>query len=141
MSSPLREKQKKALNDFIEFCKNQSFDNKIKNIPTEKAEHLKLVSWLNLKHLKFNHTANERKTTARQGAEFKRLGVKKGFPDISVFLSDKVLFIELKRSVKSKSVVSKEQSEWIEFFKSLSYAKAKICYGANEAIEFIKTNL
>ena len=29
-----------------------------KTIPTEKAEHLKLVSWLNLKHLKFNHTAS-----------------------------------------------------------------------------------
>lgn len=109
--------------------------------PTEKAEHLKLISWLNLKHLKFNHTANERKTTARQGAELKRLGVKKGFPDISVYLSDKVLFIELKRAVKSKSKVSPEQAEWVEFFNSKPYAKAKICYGADEAIKFIYQNL
>lgn len=112
-----------------------------KNITSEKAEHLKLVSWLNLKHLHFNHTANERKTTARQGAELKRLGVKKGFPDISIYLNDKVLFIELKRAVKSKSKVSPDQVEWIEFFNSVHYAKAKICYGANEAIEFIKANL
>lgn len=110
-------------------------------IPTEKAEHLKLVSWLNLKHLKFNHTANERKTTARQGAELKRLGVKKGFPDISVYLPDKVLFIELKRVIKSKSKVSKEQEQWIEYLNSLLYAKAKICYGADEAIKFIYENL
>lgn len=112
-----------------------------KTIPTEKAEHLKLVSWLNLKHLHFNHTANERKTTARQGAELKRLGVKKGFPDISVYLGDKVLFIELKRAVRSKSKVSKEQSEWINFLNSLPYAKAKICYGADEAIKFVIENL
>lgn len=106
-------------------------------IPTEQAEHLKLISWLNIKRLKFNHTANERKTTPRQGAELKRLGVKKGFPDISVYLGDKVLFIELKRAVKSKSKVSKEQSEWIEFLNALPYARAKICYGADEAIRFI----
>ena len=112
-----------------------------KTIPTEKAEHLKLVSWLNLKHLYFNHTANERKTTARQGAELKRLGVKKGFPDISIYLSDKVLFIELKRSSKSKSKVSKEQGEWIELLNSLPYAKARICYGADEAIKFVIENL
>ena len=137
MSSPIKEKQQKALNNFIKFCNK----DRPKTIPTEKAEHLKLVSWLNLKHLHFNHTANERKTTARQGADLKRLGVKKGFPDISVYLSDKVLFIELKRAVKSKSKVSKEQSEWIEFFNALPYAKAKICYGADEAIKFIKENI
>ena len=114
---------------------------KSKIIPSEKAEHLKLVSWLNLKRLKFNHTANERKTTIRQGADLKRLGVKKGFPDISVYLSDKVLFIELKRAVRSKSKVSKEQSEWIDYLNALPYAKAKICYGADEAIEFIRENL
>lgn len=112
-----------------------------KTIPTEKAEHLKFVYWLNLKHLHFNHTANERKTTARQGAELKRLGVKKGFPDISIYLSNKVLFIELKRAVKSKSKVSKEQSNWIEFFNTLPYAKARVCYGAEEAIKFVIENL
>lgn len=112
-----------------------------KSIPTEKAEHLKLVSWLNLKRLNFNHTANERKTTARQGANLKRLGVKKGFPDISIYLSDKVLFVELKRAVKSKSKVSKEQLDWIELLNSLPYAKSKICYGADEAIKFIIDNL
>ena len=114
---------------------------KSKIIPSEKAEHLKLVSWLNLKHLKFNHTANERKTTLRQGAELKRLGVKKGFPDISIYLSDNALFIELKRALKSKSKVSKEQSEWVEFLNSLPYVKAKICFGADEAIKFIRENL
>ena len=74
-------------------------------------------------------------------SEAKRLGVKKGFPDISVYLSDKVLFIELKRAVKSKSKVSKEQEQWIEFLNSLPYAKAKICYGADDAIKFIYENL
>ena len=160
MSSPYKERQNKATQDFLKAifgddsdmnslmdsnakAKALKSDRKaiLRACPSEKAEHLKLVSWLRIKRLKFNHTANERKTTARQGAELKRLGVSKGFPDISIYLGDKVLFVELKRAVKSKSKVSKEQSSWIEFFNTLPYAKAKICYGADEAIEFVKENI
>ena len=58
-----------------------------------------------------------------------------------IFLPNRTLFIEMKRSDKRLSRVSKEQSEWLEFLNLLDEGSAKVCYGADEAIEFVKENL
>lgn len=67
-------------------------------------------------------------------------GLKKGFPDLQLLIpagSYHGLFIELKRAKKSLSKISKEQKEWIERLNKQGY-QAKVCYGADEAIETIK---
>lgn len=71
----------------------------------------------------------------------KRQDYQRVIPDLTIFLKDKILFIELKRRVKSLSKVSSHQEEWVAFLNTLPYAKAQVCYGAKEAIEFIEENL
>lgn len=87
------------------------------------------------------HTVNEGKRSTRMGAELKRMGMKKGFPDISLLVPNKTflaLFIELKAD-KTKRL-SKEQKEWLEKLNRYGY-KAVRCNGADEAINTIKNYL
>lgn len=87
------------------------------------------------------HITNEGKRSKRMGAELKRMGLKKGIPDICLPVSNKEhsgLFIELKAD-KSKRL-TKEQKEWLEKLNRYGY-KALRCDGADEAIEVIKDYL
>ena len=84
------------------------------------------------------HTVNEGKRTPRMGAELKRMGMKRGFPDISLLIPNKKyhgLFIELKAD-KTKRL-TKEQKEWLEKLNKYGY-KAIRCNGSEEAIQVIK---
>ena len=84
------------------------------------------------------HTVNEGKRTPRMGAELKRMGMKRGFPDISLLVPNKKyhgLFIELKAD-KTKRL-TKEQKEWLEKLNKYGY-KAVRCNGSEEAIQVIK---
>ena len=84
------------------------------------------------------HTVNEGKRTPRMGAELKRMGMKRGFPDISLLVPNKKyhgLFIELKAD-KTKRL-TKEQKEWLEKLNKYGY-KAIRCNGSEEAIQVIK---
>ena len=87
------------------------------------------------------HTVNEGKRTPRMGAELKRMGMKRGFPDISLLVPNKKyhgLFIELKAD-KTKRL-TKEQKEWLEKLNKYGY-KAVRCNGSDEAIQVIKEYL
>ena len=84
------------------------------------------------------HTVNEGKRSPRVGAELKRLGMKRGFPDISLLVPNKKyhgLFIELKAD-KTKRL-TKEQKEWLEKLNKYGY-KAIRGNGSEEAIQVIK---
>lgn len=84
------------------------------------------------------HTVNEGKRTPRMGAELKRMGMKRGFPDISLLVPNKKyhgLFIELKAD-KTKRL-TKEQKEWLDKLNKYGY-KAIRCNGSEEAIQVIK---
>ncbi|RAZ38059.1 nuclease [Campylobacter hyointestinalis subsp. lawsonii] len=102
---------------------------------------MKFVSWLRVKKIRHIHVANERMCTVVYKKKLKALGTYAGFPDLMIFLANRTLFIEMKRSDKRLSRVSKEQSEWLEFLNLLDEGSAKVCYGADEAIEFVKENL
>ncbi|WP_181562944.1 VRR-NUC domain-containing protein [Campylobacter hyointestinalis] len=110
-------------------------------IPLEEQEQMKFVSWLRVKKIRHIHVANERMCTVVYKKKLKALGTYAGFPDLMIFLANRTLFIEMKRSDKRLSRVSKEQSEWLEFLNLLDEGSAKVCYGADEAIEFVKENL
>ena len=84
------------------------------------------------------HTVNEGKRSPRVGAELKRMGMKRGFPDISLLVPNKKyhgLFIELKAD-KTKRL-TKEQKEWLDKLNKYGY-KAVRCNGSEEAIQVIK---
>lgn len=112
-----------------------------KLIPLEEQEQMKFVSWLRVKKIRHIHIANERMCSVVYKKKLKALGTYAGFPDLMIFLANRTLFIEMKRSDKRLSRVSIEQSEWLEFLNLLDEGSAKVCYGADEAIEFVKENL
>lgn len=70
----------------------------------------------------------------------KREGLVVGASDMVVVLFDKVLFIELKRDSK-KAKVSKEQIAFIKRVSLSNVCESAICYGYDEAVNFIKENL
>lgn len=112
-----------------------------KLIPLEEQEQMKFVSWLRVKKIRHIHIANERMCSVVYKKKLKALGTYAGFPDLMIFLANRTLFIEMKRSDKRLSRVSKEQNEWLEFLNLLDEGSAKVCYGADEAIDFVKENL
>ena len=111
------------------------------NVPLEKEEQQKLCKWL--KTNKIKHWANglgvKLDYDVKYMASLRSQGHYKGIPDVTVLLpSGKVIFIELKR-IKG-GVVSPEQKKWIKDLQDLGYP-AKVCYGADEAIEFVKEEI
>ncbi|ARR04567.1 MULTISPECIES: VRR-NUC domain-containing protein [Campylobacter] len=112
-----------------------------KLIPLEEQEQIKFVSWLRVKKIRHIHIANERMCSVVYKKKLKALGTYAGFPDLMIFLPNRTLFIEMKRSDKRLSRVSKEQNKWLEFLNLLDEGSAKVCYGADEAIDFVKENL
>jgi len=100
------------------------------------------------------HVANERKCSPRYGADLKAKGQKKGFLDVIIFVSPtlreewieagskpyKGMVIELKRITEIDSKdggLTKEQAKWIPAMWAHGYA-ANVCYGLNDAIEFVE---
>lgn len=63
----------------------------------------------------------------------KKEGVKKGVPDLVVFLPKQILFVEMKRLKKSST--SKEQKEWNTTINIFPYSIAVICKGGQAAID------
>ncbi len=120
------------------------------NVPLEDEECEVFVEWLETKRLKFNHIKNENTTRSIPYAmKMQRLGVRKGFPDYIVFANAKqtyvkeavIFFIEMKRQKSPPSRTSPEQKRWIKNLDTVPYVAAKICKGADEAIDFIKEYL
>lgn len=114
---------------------------------TEAQEQKSLIEWAKWQEKKYPelkmlmHVPNEGKRSKRYGAELKRMGMAKGFPDLGLLVPNKKyagLFIELKAD-KTKSM-TKEQKEWLEKLNSYGY-KAVRCNGSEEAIQIIKRYL
>lgn len=81
-----------------------------------------------------------------EAINMKKEGVRAGVSDICVIHKDKTLYIEMKRPPKklksgklsySGISVSDKQIEFIEKTNSVNYISSKVCYGFNEAKEFI----
>lgn len=108
---------------------------------TEAGEQEAVIQFCQYSGIDVIHIANEGKRSARYGAELKRLGMRKGFPDLFVPIANNGyhgLFIELKRDVTRKP--TKEQLSWISKLNKAGYY-ATVCYGADAAIREIKKYL
>ena len=75
-------------------------------------------------------------------ARMKRMGARKGHPDLIVYNTPpnaphkKGLAIELKRAKPAPSKVSPEQTEWLEQLNQQGF-ECRVCYGEKEAMEFL----
>ena len=112
--------------------------------PIEHDECVALTQYLELLKNKgdvvvFSKTAQETYTRSwNQKTKNKQSGVRPGVPDFIVVTKDKVLFIEMKRVKGAKPRPT--QVEWLEAVNN-KMCLSTVCYGADEAIKYIKGKL
>ena len=101
---------------------------------TENGEQMAVIEYCELKGITAVHIPNEGKRSARYGATLKRMGLRKGFPDLFFPYARQGyhgLFIELKEGISKKP--TQDQLEWIARLNKNGYY-ATVCYGADAAI-------
>ena len=104
---------------------------------SEDAEQEAVVEYCDLLHIPIVHIPNEGKRSLNYAARMKKMGLRRGFPDLLVPLARggyHGLFIEMKYG---KNKTTKEQKEWLERLSAEGYACA-VCYNAAEAIKTIE---
>lgn len=107
-----------------------------KPIPSEYDEQVLVCRYLDFLGLDYCHIANEGLRSERTGARLKKIGLKRGFPDLAIFKACGKyhgLFIEMK---SLRGTATKEQREWIVKLNTDGYY-AKICRGFDEARKVI----
>jgi len=67
----------------------------------------------------------------------KKKGLKPGVPDIFIYTKEKLIIIELKRTNKSKTKITKSQKYWNQILNQANYIEAFICYGSQAAIQTV----
>lgn len=120
------------------------------NIPLEDDECIVFSDWLKVNNIPHAHIANESRSSSRnamiRGAKLKRMGQSKGVWDYEVFVPIKGITgavdcyqqvkVEMKR--QKGGTVSPEQKQWGKVYE-LAGIPCKVCKGAEEAIDFIKS--
>ena len=114
---------------------------------SEDGHQLAVMQWCALNvgrypQLKWlHHSPNGGSRDKREGAKFKALGVKRGFPDLILLVPCGQYFglaIDLKKL--KGGVVSDEQDEWKAHLNGAGYY-ATVCHGWLEAVAVIKQYL
>lgn len=85
------------------------------------------------------HPANGGSRNPIEGAKFKRLGVKRGVPDVVLPMAKKSyhgLVIEFKRIDGKMSDLSVEQEEWLEWFKGQKWS-VNVAFGFDHAKQIV----
>lgn len=103
---------------------------------SEISEQEVVVEYCDLRDIPIVHIPNEGKRSKSYGAQMKRAGLRKGFPDLFLPLARRGFhgfFIEMKAD---RGKVSPNQITWLKTLKGEGYATA-VCYGADEAIKLI----
>lgn len=96
-----------------------------------------LADYCRVKKYTFCHINNEFYSKSwKQKNRQLRMGSAKGFPDYLVIVNNQLIAIEMKRIKNSK--VSPAQEYWLKLLNNANIP-AKVCYGAKEAIKFIKS--
>lgn len=124
---------------------------KAKIVPIEDVECEIFHRWLEEREIPHTHIPNESRSSKRDAAirarKLQKMGVKRGVWDYEVYVPiydcDKdlaeyqLLKIEMKRQRGGGSTVSPEQKDWGIVY-NLAGIPHKICYGAQEAIDFVE---
>lgn len=122
-----------------------------KTVPLEEVEAKIFHQWLWVHQIPHTHIANESNSGKRDAAirarKMKEMGVARGVWDYEVYIpvydcdndlaEYQLLKIEMKRQRGGGSTVSPEQKAWGSVY-NLAGIPHKICYGAQEAIDFVK---
>lgn len=129
----------------------------MQKVPTESVEQQKFIQWLKVKKI-FHFATNNENNTYKQDRKYamiaeskaKSMGKLKGVSDLTIFLPNKIIFIEMKRQgttlksgkiSHSNSKVSDEQKAFIDKVNTYSYSAAFVAYGFNEAVKIVEQEL
>lgn len=128
----------------------KQWQEKIQMRHIEFEEQVKIFHWASLQKRKYpmlefiySSQAGEKLKNAIVASRAKRAGMRSGVPDIFLPFPKggyHGLFIELKRPVRkgyAKPVVSEEQKRFLTYLNEVGYC-AKVCYGAEQAIQLIQ---
>ncbi len=102
----------------------------------ETTEQEIVVQYCDFNRIPIVHIPNEGKRTARYGAQLKRAGMRKGFPDLFIPIAKHGkygLFIEMKYG---NNRPTPDQNRWIKLLSGNGYAVA-VCYGFDDAKKII----
>ena len=111
-------------------------------IPTEEQEQIAVVEYMELLGLRYTHAANGANKSKAVAGKMKAAGQSAGFPDLIIvtpppcFPAARGVAIEMKR--KKNGRVTQEQRNWLDYMESVGWI-ARVCYGADEAIDFINS--
>lgn len=122
----------------------------VNNVPIEDDECIDFAKWLRKNNIPAAHIANESRSSSKnaiiRGAKLKKMGQSKGVWDYEIFVPIKGITgavdcyqqikIEMKRL--KGGTVSPEQKQWGKVYE-LAGIPCKVCKGADEAIEFVKS--
>lgn len=99
-------------------------------IPTEHAEQVNFVNWLEFNYPEHKVFAipNGEHRAISVAQRLKAEGVRKGVPDL--FIPSLKLFIEMKRQKGSRT--TQEQKDWLAYLDSCGYYSS-VCKGFEEA--------
>lgn len=123
---------------------------KTKECPLEDDECVVFSDWLKINNIPHAHIANESRSSSRnamiRGAKLKRMGQSRGVWDYEIYVPIKgitgrvdcyeLVKIEMKR--QKGGTVSPEQKAWKKIYE-MSGIRCKVCKGAEDAIEFVKS--
>lgn len=107
-------------------------------VPTEDVEQRIVVQYCRTRGIPCWRTPNETYTASwKQKTKNKALGVSAGVPDLFVAIEGvRLLGIEMKRL--KGSVTSQAQKDWLAILNTLPGIEARVCKGAEVAIQFIE---
>lgn len=100
-------------------------------VPSEDLECMAFVRWLDQTGIRYSHLPLETPCTDIQSARLKKMGVRKGVPDYLLVVKNKLVFIEMKRSVGG--TLRPTQRAWLEALQCAG-AHTFVCEGSKDAI-------
>jgi hypothetical protein len=108
--------------------------------PSETQETIRVAQWLKRNRVLFCHVPNEGARGQREASVLSMMGTRKGVPDLLIFTppresESRGVAIEMKRV--SGAGPSPAQEHWLRELALLGWA-TKVCYGADEAITWLK---
>ena len=114
---------------------------------SEDKEQIALVNWLKINKFLFFSVPNGGTRNQREAQLLKKTGLVAGVSDLVIFLTNHILFLELKVRPKvlksgklsyTNSKVSDEQKIFLARARSYDYALSEVAYGYEDAIEIIE---
>ena len=109
-------------------------------LSNEDAEQEAVIEYCDIRSIPIVHIPNEGKRSISYAAKLKRMGLRKGFPDLFVPIAKEGkhgLFIEMKYG---NGKTSKDQQRWIGLLTREGYL-CRVCYGFDSAIKVINEYL